>query len=376
MKAGEFLKQKHIYSKKSNGLFISPFSLSIDDMEHLILINFEKDPDEFYNILELQQARDKNGKRSYLIIAYRTDGSTDVYHQFSFPFGSQSSILNDVSFFERPLENAKFEISADQLDVFFEFEDKTHREIKVKVKESNRLKKKPFFLLAPIGVVPLKPTTLPVYSLYEMSFVKQKYAVIEIEIDKVKHEPDTFPLPIDSAKNYFTRYSAETFNVDLNKNFNGPLMPLKPGKNNRIENEGISYELIDNDGHFEIKGMSSKNKKHQININFFPPVPDILCLKDEGYVEGNFIIITDKSPGNIRGNYHIHKSKNEIDLQIEPNKGWKPNEGRWILKILFLVIKVFKEWPKSYVWHAKIKLDETKLPIMESSWKRNSELQQ
>jgi hypothetical protein len=35
-----------------------------------------------------------------------------------------------------------------------------------------------------------------------------------------------------------------------------------------------------------------------------------------------------------------------------------------------MVVKVFKEWPKSYVWNAKIKLDEKEQPIMESSWKR------
>jgi len=90
-------------------------------------------------------------------------------------------------------------------------------------------------------------------------------------------------------------------------------------------------------------------------------------------VDGNFVITTNKSTGNISGGYHLQKLKNEIELQLQPNKGWQPNEGRWILKILFLVVKVFKEWPKSYVWNAKIKLDETEQPIMESSWERISE---
>lgn len=45
-----------IYSKGSDGSFYPPFSLSIDAMEHLILINFEKDPDKYYNTFELQKA--------------------------------------------------------------------------------------------------------------------------------------------------------------------------------------------------------------------------------------------------------------------------------------------------------------------------------
>jgi len=46
----------NIYSRNSDGSFFSPFSMSIDDMEHLILINFEKDPDKYYNTFELQKA--------------------------------------------------------------------------------------------------------------------------------------------------------------------------------------------------------------------------------------------------------------------------------------------------------------------------------
>lgn len=362
-----------VYFKKSDGVFYSPFSLSVDAMEKLILVNFEKDPDEFYNVFELQQARDKNGGCRYLVIAYRKDGAADVYHQADFPFGSQSSLLNDASFFVRPLEDAKFEVIDDCLEVFFAFEDKTDREIKVKVKETNRLKKKPFFLLAPIGVLPRNPKSLPVYSLFEMAFTKQNYTAIEIEIGKVKHKPDTFPLPIDCARNFFTRYSPDTFNVDWNRNDHGELLPMKPDKNNYIDNAGTKYELINNDGHFEIKRMSAKNAKHQLTIDFSPPVPDLVCLKEEVKVQGNFTIAMDRSTGVIGGGYHLHRSKSEIELQLRPDKGWQPHEGRWILKILYLVVKVFKEWPKCYVWTAKIRWDKTDQPIMESSWKRISE---
>jgi len=266
----------------------------------------------------------------------------------------------------------KFEVSADYLEVFFAFEDKIHREIKVTVKETNRLKKRPFFLLAPIGVLPRKPMALPIYSLYEMSFTKQKYSTIEISIDGLKHKPDTFPLPIDCGKNYFTRYSADTFNVDLNKSFCGPLLPMKPDKNNFIQSNGINYELVDNDGHFEISSINVKNKKHQLYIYFSPPIPDLLCLRDEVIVDGNFIITTDKSTGRLSGEYHLQRIKNEIELRLQPNKGWQPNERRLILKILFMVVKVFKEWPKSYVWNAKIKLDETEPPMMETRWEKDT----
>lgn len=364
------VKNTGIYSKPSNGTVFSPFSFNIDPMEHLILINFEKDPDKIYNILEFQQACDKNGKKRLLAIAYRNDGATDVYHQAGFPFGSQDSVLNNASFFERPMENAKFEVNADLMEVSFAFEDKMGREINVQVNESNRQKKKPFFLLAPVGTISMKPMSLPIYSLYEMAFTKQKYTDIKIEIDKVKHKPDTFPMPIDGSKNYFTRYSADTFNVDWNKNFKGPLSPLIPDNNHKIEDMGITYELEEKSGHYEIKRMSAKNKKHKIIIEFHPAIPDIVCLRQGIDIDGNFSITTDNTAGTIRGSYQIKRQKNEIDFEIKPTRGWKPNEGRLVLKILFFVVKVFKEWPKSYVWNAQIKLNDTGQPILQSGWKR------
>ncbi|HNW68777.1 MAG TPA: hypothetical protein PKI01_00115 [Bacteroidales bacterium] len=364
------INNNDIYSLPSNGVIFSPFSFNIDPMEYLILINFEKDPDEYYNSLEFQQACDKNGKRRLLVIAYRTDGATDIYYQPGFPFGSQDSVLNNAGFFERPLENAKFEVNVNGIEVNFILEDKIGREIKVRVNESKRQKKNPFFLLAPVGANSLKPKSLPIYSLYEMSFTKQKYTNIEIEIDKVKHKPDTFPMPIDGSKNYFTRYSVDTFNVDWNKNFKGPLSPLTPDNNCKIEDLGTTYDIEEKSGHYEIKRMSTKNKKHKISIEFYPAIPDVVCLRQGVEINGNFSIKTDDTAGTIGGNYQIKRHENDIDFTINPTGGWEPNESRLVLKILFFVVKIFKEWPKSYVWNAQIRLDDAGQPIMQSAWKR------
>lgn len=339
-------------------------------MEHLILVNFEKDPDEFYHTFELQQARDKNNRKMLLVIAYRNDGGADVYHQPGYPFASQASLLNDAGFTACPLAGARFEVHAGRLDAFFAFTDKYGREIKVKVFENRKPKGKPFFLLAPIGTVARNPQSFPVYSLYGMAFAKRKHTDIEIEIAGVKHKPDAFPLPFDCAKNYFTRYSADTFNVDWNKNYQGQLMPLRPGADNRVGDRGVTYELVNNEGHCEIKNMSVANSRHQMNIGFCPPIPDLACLRDRLIMDGAFAVTTDQSPGAIRGEFLVKRNGNEIEMRLHPAKGWEPNEKRWILRLLFLAVKVFKKWPTSYAWNAKIELDAMKHPVMRSGWER------
>lgn len=361
-----------IYSKKTNGIFYSPFNFCIDKMEHLILINFEKDSDSYYNVFELQKAYDENNKSRLLLIGYQKDGSVDIYYQDYYPFGSQRNILNNVNLFIRTLENAKFEISSDNLEVFFALEDKYGRQIKVEVSETNISKKKPFFLLAPVGVTSNKPMSLPIYSLYKMSFLKRKFTHIDIEINNIKHKPDTFPLPINYSKNYFTRYSADTFNIDWNKNQDGPLFPLEYHNNNIIYDNKTSYEIENNSGHLEIKRMSISNIKHQININFSPPFPDIACIKLEldKIINGKILITTDNTKGLIKGDYSLHAKDNEIFLNFSPTYGWIPNEDRWILKILFFMVKIFKKWPSSYLWNANIKFDSNNNPIIHSSWSR------
>jgi hypothetical protein len=362
--------KSEIYSGISDGSFYSPFSLSIDKMEHLILVNFEKDPDKYYNTFELQKARDKTGRELFLVIAYRNDGGADVYHQPGYPLASQEFLLNDVYFTVSLPEGARFDVNDDSLDVFFAFTDRYDRSIKVKVNENRKPRKKPFFLLAPIGTLARQPKSFPVYSLYGMSFAKQRHTDISILVDNVMHKPDTFPLPVDRAKNYFSRYSPDTFNVDWNENFQGQLLPLFPGENDSIEDKNIVYDLVNNGGHHEIRRMSATNSKHRLTIEFSPPVPDILSLRDDLEINGNFTITATGSAGSVRGTYRARRRENETEMTIHPDQGWIPGEKRIILKLLFRIVKVFTDWPKSYEWNAVISSGNTKNPLMRSSWKR------
>lgn len=361
---------ENIYSQQSKGIIYSPFTLSIEPMEHLILVNIEKDPDKFYNSFELQQAYDENNNKSLLVIAYGNDGAVDIYHQKSYPFHKRSNVFGKANMIERPLKNAKFEVTPDSLDVYFSFIDKFDREVKVIVSEIRRKEKKPFSLLAPVGAGSNSPPSLPVYLLYKMSFTRRAYTKIEVKIDGVTYKPDTFPLPMDWSRNYFTRYSADTFIVDWNKNYNGPLLPLKPDNNCIIEDQGVRYNLRDNSGYYEIEQISTANDKHQLKIDFLPAIPDIICLKDGVQIEGCFVISSDSTVGTIDGVYQIHRNKEKIDMKIHPKGGWKLNETNWLLKVFYSLAPFFKKWPSTFIWQAKIELKDSGEPMIESGWKR------
>lgn len=360
----------NIYSEPSKGIIYSPFKLDVEPMEHLILVNIENDPDKYYKIFELQQARDENDNKRLLVIAYPNSGPVDIYHQSAYPFSQRTNVLGSANLIERPMENAKFEVASDKIDIYFSFKDRFGRYIEVIVLEIRRKKKKPFSLLAPVGGSSDNPPSLPVYMLYEMSFTRRSYTDIKVMIDEVIHKPDTFPLPMDWSRNYFTRYSVDTFIVDWNKNYNGLLSSLKPNKNCIIEDKGARYELINNSGHYEIKQMSVKNGKHQLKIDFLPAVPDIICLKDNIQMDGKFVISSEKTIGTIDGVYRIQRKQEVIEISIHPSGGWKPNEKNWLLKMFYLLAPSFKKWPSTFIWKAKIEITDRGAPMIESSWER------
>lgn len=363
----------NIYSNSSEGHFFSPFSFSIDKMEHLMLVNFEKDPDEYYHTFELQQAVDSDNKKQLLVIAYRLDGKCDIYHQPGYPFASQAAILDEPAFFVQPMEDAVFQINSESLRACFSFEDKYKRQIKVQVIEKHRSEKKPFFLLAPIGEAAKEPSTFPVYSLYGMSFTKKKYTDIVIEINNRNHKPDNFFLPIDWSRNFFTRYSPDTFNIDWNKNTKATLSPLKPDSQDKAYDGDTMYEIEDCNGCREIKRMSTKYRSHEITVEFCPPFADIACLKDNIQTKGVFNIFTDRTKGFINGEYSVKKNNSMVEIQLCPVGGWRPNETRWIIKFLYKMVKVFRKWPASYLWIAKISFQIPEKPYINSYWKRKTE---
>ena len=59
----------------------NPFRISIDPMERLLLVNFEKDPETLYVGFEPQVFDDNINGKGHLVIGWRVDGRVDVYHE-------------------------------------------------------------------------------------------------------------------------------------------------------------------------------------------------------------------------------------------------------------------------------------------------------
>ena len=350
----------------------SPFTLRISPMERLFLINFEKDPDEVYIGFEPQWFNDASYGTGLRIIAWRKDGYVDVYQQPGLTKEDRIDVaakgLADT--IVSPMTNAWFSVTPSGVDVAFAFKDKSGRKVEVEIEEKSRKPTNPFSLLAPVGSSSTNPSSLPVYLMFEFYFVRRSNTDVTISINGRTHKADTFPFPLNGSRIYFMRYSADTFLVDWCPAQSQALEPLRGEGNTLYGPNDTLYELSEQQNCPAFSRIISSRKNHNFAAEFHPPFPEITHIADNTSHSGEFVLGADESAGVVRGNYVVSRSGEEVEVTLNPSSGWEPRPGTFFLKFLFNIVKIFRQWPKTYLWTAKIKLSEGAPPIIESKWTR------
>ena len=119
--------------------------------------------------------------------------------------------------------------------------------------------------------------------------------------------------------------------------------------------------------------MQSSRNNHTFTAEFHPPFPELYSIADKASHSGECILSTDASAGLVKGTYKASRSGNMVEVTMNPDGGWEPKPKTLFLKFLFSVAKIFRQWPKTYLWTAQIKLsdgDGDARPFMESKWTR------
>lgn len=370
------------YDRPGEGLFYSPFNLALDPMERLLLINFGGDPDEIYNGFEPQVFADSKRGRGLIVIAYLPDTRFDIYHQPGLRLNRADYEIVGKGLrelVERPMTGARFEVTQHGLDLDIQFDDFAGRSVDLRIKENGQKPTKPFTILAPLGNTTENPPAMPVYFLYDFYFVRRHQTEVLIAVDGRKHKPDSIPMILDGARVHFLRYAADPFLAHWNEAHDGPLSPIEFDDQSAIADRlvvsdgAMDYELILVDGHPEIVAMSLANERHVLRINFDPPLPDVIGLRDGAIASGGFSITGRADAGSVGGVYRVSRTGQFVDIKIHPRDGWRPNVDRWSVKFIFAVAPVFKKWPTTYEWHGRIELNGDQLPVLRSSWKRLKE---
>ena len=347
-----------IYDKPPINMILSPFNVSFDVMDRLLMVNFEEDP--LYYRIELQVL--KIGGEFYpLVIMYRKDDLIDFY------FTNDTAILTKKKLITNLIKNASFN-QLETIDYKFDFDemglkcylflkDKMENEVEIKIKE-NFPSRKLNSILVPIYATDKNPQYFPIVYLNKFNMVIKKDTEIFVKIKEDIKKPSELPVKIENQNYYLARYSLNPVSCIWNKNYTGNLNPIMVNVGN-IDSikENLTYELLNNKGNFEIKKITGIDElNHSLSFEFSPAIPNLISLKSEIKIKGKFSLIIDNKEGIFAGLYQITKKNEVIQISIHPTKGWQPFPG--------------KLWLKTYRWIANIEiLDDLEFKI-QSNWTR------
>lgn len=362
-----------VMSQKRSEVWIQPFTGSVDPMEKLLLINFEKDPDTVYIGFEPQMFDNASNGRGKLVIGWRMDGKVDVYHepgirpdpQKYWIAGNGLNKMQSLNF-----EIAELDITDTGIKTHFRFKDLYGRKIEFLIDEKNKKARKPFDMVAPMGETVANPAGLPLIFLYDFYFVRRSDTEFRILIDGKSHRPDKLPLPVDWSNMYFTRYSPKPLIFILNPDFRGHIEPVQINSlDDTIHLKDKVLFLTRQNGKHFLEKISFLNEIAPLEMLFDPPFPNLHEYEGENERRGEFKFISSAGAGWIAGTYSIQKEKDSLFVELTPSGGWKPRPSKVVLGFLYAIAKPFKNWPKKYRWKATVTHSHGQY-YMESAWKR------
>lgn len=351
---------------------INPFYVQIEPMERLLLVNIENDPDSLYVGFEPQVFDDEKTGTGLLVIAWRADGKVDVYHQPSLsldPAGYDIAGKGLENMVSRDMEDAHFEVNEQGAQASVSFEDIEGRLVELKLKEQSTRARKPFGLLAPMGVAAENPSAMPLILLHDFYFVRRANTNLSVTIGGRSHKPDNLPLPIDFTRMTFARYCPDPIIAKLNPAFDGLLPAIPVSRERTLLHGDQAIELAMNRNVPEIQSISANYKHHTLAITFEPAFPNLQAFTGS-YAEGRFEISGDPSTGFIRGEYKIIRKNDRLEIELISSEGWIPNANKLSLSFLFRIVPMFKNWPKTYKWSAELSREAETGFRMRSDWKR------
>jgi len=357
---------------------INPFTIHIDPMERLLLVNFEKDPDAIYIGFEPQVFDDDTNGKGHLIIGWRVDGRVDVFHQPTLKLDptkydiAGKGLANMVSV---DMSTALFEVDQFGVQAAYQFKDIANRTVIIRIHEHHSKQRKPFGLLAPMGDAAMNPSSLPLVLLHDFYFVRRKKTDFHVSINEKIHKPDLLPIPMDWTRMYFARYSPKPLIVTFNPAFEGSLEPIQiPDEEKHVTIGDYNYEVKWVENVPMLKSLTLQNKVHPIRLDFSPAFPNLDQIQPGVSMEGEFVISGHPSTGTVAGNYLICVGEKKVIFTLVPSKGWKPRPTKLSLRFLYGVAKIFKSWPTTYHWEAKLTKTQDEGWFMKSSWKRTGRI--
>ena len=353
--------------------FLHPFRIDVDPMQGLLLLNLDKDPDDVYAAFEPQVFDDDVHGRGVIVVAWRRDGRVDVYHPSAVRLDPATySIAGDGlhAMVERSFERARFDLSERGVDADVCFDDAAGRRVELRVVERSTRPAPRFGLLAPMGDAARAPEAMPLLFLRAFAFVRRAGSEVRVAVDGREHAIAGLPVPIDGQRMLFARYAISPLIATLNPNHDGALAPVSLGDAGAARDDALELDVREHEGRAALVALTRRHGGQAITLRFDGPYPDVRTLREREEIAGRFSVAADPRAGDVSGSYSLRRDGDVVSTSLHPDRGWRPNERRWSLRLVYRLAPVFRRWPRTYRWDAEIDLTPGSAPAMRSRWTR------
>jgi hypothetical protein len=252
-----------------------------------------------------------------------------------------------------------FDVTASGLDASLRMKDHSGKPVEFRVRETSRRKWSKGFLAPVGGSDAVRFDHFPFYHMKGMNFVRRSGTDIAVRIGGEERKPKNLPIPANWEFVYLSRYTAAPIIGCWNMPQRGTLSPLQPAQQVMYQTGHTRYELADNAGHREIRKIVGFNGKHDVSIEFSPPIPDLPGLRDRIELRGRFSAGADETSGIVAGTYHVTRRGNVIEMEIHPQEGWQPMSGPL--------------WVTAWIWKGTIIVGADQTISMTSKWLREKQ---
>ncbi len=337
---------------------LCPFDLHVDPMARFL--NCELADDPHYTGLEVQWFDDaEHGRGMLVFLERRADRLVDYYVEPGLQVDRDNYVLGAGTgeWTQASFEVAELEIGPTGVRCHVAFTDLAGRDIEVEVDDRRPGDRATGSLLAPVGSAILEPASLLLVHLHGFDLVRQGEDAPRVSIDGRQASTGVLPGRALHGRELI-KYAAPLTVITLNRAQDGPLRRVSEGDDVRLDVDGIAA----------LQGHANDDR---VRFELRPSFPDVETLPDQHTRTGAWRVFPGDLPELAGGRWRVHRDGDQIAIDLEVTRGWRPGPLPPLMRTVTTVLPVFRRWPTTYRWHGVVTLGEQ--PRLRSGWERRGD---
>jgi hypothetical protein len=343
-----------------------PFTLDLAPIRRLLVVDFDGDPT--WRSLEPQMLARPDGRLALVVLAYRHDGHVELYADPTLQVDPAGYRLGRGlrGTYPTVFEQARFEVTGEGLQVDVGFTALDGRTVAMHIHEHLAGRRDVFAALAPVGGSFVTPESFPFFWLPRMSFVPVRGTEVSLSIGGQGRRIRRLPIPLGGRRCLLARYDQDVVICRVNPDWVTDVPAVSATGDEPRRAGDMEVDVGDVHGSPGITAVRLRHGDHTCALELDPGVSDVARLPVSERCDGTVALSAD-GVVQLRGRYHIERHADHVDLSIDSISPWRTRPGRLVLALLFW-LPVFRRWPTSYVWRARI--DLAPRPTLTSGWER------